>query len=349
LLARAVWLLKPAELPALRVPDPTVFDVVLRLALQREERTGHDRHSFPQLQAVGWSTRCWKADSALKLVKRCAGTLKELDCPLACEEPDWNEALARCTRLESLASAKDFAPAAWLGLSQLHTLLGVCLGDDVSVADIAAALPRLHTLGFKACYGANPSVVAGFFGTLLPRLRSFRFSGEWPSVEGDATTISPTAPPYTHAPSLPLLKELIWESGHVVDGFSGAKPQKLCAPSWVISLWTVSCTPGPTTGCGLLSRVHDLRFHSTMPQPSSMAAALQAAPELRTLHGGTIVGHLQWRNDPAFAGLVHRKLRSLRFSSPRQGVTEDHFGFPAEYDMLRAHHFPRLHGLTLEL
>jgi hypothetical protein len=82
-----------------------------------------------------------RAPSALTLVKRCAGTLNELDCHLLTyTHDDWNEALARCTRLESLAHASKFAPAAWLGLSQFHTLLGVDVGV-VSISTIIAALP----------------------------------------------------------------------------------------------------------------------------------------------------------------------------------------------------------------
>jgi hypothetical protein len=141
---------------------------------------------------------------------------------------------------------------------------------------------------------------------------------------------------------------LIWESNHlIVDGFSGAQPLKLCAPSGAISNWLQAAGPGCSVP--LLSRVRDMRFDNNTLQLSSLAAALQAAPELRTLHGGTIFTRLQWRNDPAFVGLVHRKLRSLQFSSPRQDWSEDYFAFAAEYDMLREHHFPQLRGLTLDL
>jgi hypothetical protein len=53
--------------------------------------------------------------------------------------------------------------------------------------------------------------------------------------------------------------------------------------------------------------------------PLNVAAVLRAAPELRTLHGERTFVHLGWRNHPAFAGLVHRNLRSLQFIhlSPR--------------------------------
>jgi hypothetical protein len=76
--------------------------------------------------------------------------------------------VARCTRLESLMNAQHYTPSAWLHLSQLHTLGGVDL-SVVSMAAIAAALPRLHTLAvFAYPPGVPAAAVAGFFGDLLP-------------------------------------------------------------------------------------------------------------------------------------------------------------------------------------
>jgi hypothetical protein len=53
--------------------------------------------------------------------------------------------LARCKRVESLTNVHHYAPSAWLQLSHLHTLRWANL-SIVSMAAIAAALPRLHTL-----------------------------------------------------------------------------------------------------------------------------------------------------------------------------------------------------------
>jgi hypothetical protein len=274
----------------------------------------------------------------LALITQCAGTLKELECPwLRKGEADndkWNEALARCTRLESLTDASTFAPAAWLGLSQLHTLLGVNLAA-VSVAAITAALPRLHTFGAAhyATSGPTAAALAGFFGTLLPRLRVFRFFGdrEWPV--DDATPAAPVQA------LLPLLEELVWEPSRIVAGFAGAQPVVLCAPYQVVAEYVATRRP--------LSHVRDLRFHGRTPQASDVAAVLRAAPELRQLHGGEVRDYVTWHNDPAFAGLVHRKLRTLRFQSYCRGRLDEKL-FDAEYDELRAHHFPRLRTFTLD-
>jgi hypothetical protein len=235
--------------------------------------------------------------------------------------------------LESLSYASTFAPAAWLGLSQLHTLLDVDV-SVVSVATIAAALPRLHTLGLAAHLDVDPSAVAGFFETSLPRLRAFRFRGNFPVSLGGPS------------PVLPLLEELIWESCQVADRFCGAHPVTLCASMWEIHKWAM-CTHHTASGCGPLSRVRHLRFYNHS-NASTVAAVLRAAPELRTLHGGTICNRLEWRDDPAFEGLFHRNLRSIRFLPPMFGdFTEYDLFLPDEYDVLQARHFPRLQVLAV--
>jgi hypothetical protein len=341
-----VSLLQPGELPALRVADPAVFDVVLA-ALQKEEQEHDATDAPPALSRILASVRSLAcpesghpAGGALALVERCAGILKEFDCRVRYKDDNWNEVLARCTRLEFLSFAYTFAPAAWLGLSQLHTLLNVDLAV-VSVATITAALPQLHTLGFVTHYDTNPSLVAGFFDTLLPRLRAFHFGGAWPNDDAPVTT-EPSRP-------LPLLAELIWGSSDIPDRFSAARPVSLCAPASVICI-LATCTLHRTGSgcCGPLSRARNLRFSGKMPQPSDVAAILRAAPELRTLHAGTMPKRLTWRGDPAFEGLVHRNLRSLRFSPPLRKTDYHLTQLAAECDMLRAHHFPRLRALAIE-
>jgi hypothetical protein len=214
-----------------------------------------------------------------------------------------------------------FAPAAWLGLSQLHTLLDVDL-DVASAAAIAAALPRLHTLGIAVHYASSSSTaaaVAGFFDTLLPRLRSFRFyilfgACAWPV---DDTTTTAPAP-------LPQLQD--------------AQPVLLRAPYQVIAKYVATRRP--------LSRVRDLRFYGT-PQPADAASVLRAAPVVRD--------RVMWHNDPAFAGFMHRKLRSLRFracfeersgcgAAGRAGVESCHLEIP-EIAAYRSEPLPGVTGL----
>jgi hypothetical protein len=349
LLACAVSLLHPGELPSLRVIDAEVFDAVVsapRLydgttALATDTPSKDAVMPVPSrvldsLQALGWSVIAFaEARSALGLVKRCADTLKELDCHVHGNETEWNEAISRCTRLECLLHVGTFPPAAWLGLSQLHTLLGVEL-NVVSIATIAAALPRLHTLGLTTRYGASvtAAAVAGFFETLLPRLRVFRFHGYWP-VGG--------APPATPSQALPLLQELVWEFDSddldIVNAFAGAQPLVLCAAcSALVDYAAKGQAKGP------LSRVRDLRFSGWMNtvRSSGVAAVLRVAPELRTLRGNLVGKRLEWCGDPAFEGLVHRKLRSLRVERSSYEL------FAAQYDELQMRHFPRLRMLAAE-
>jgi hypothetical protein len=351
LLARAMSLLHPGELPALRVTDAAVVNIVL-LALRGDDRlSSHSKDKedagtpvpsriLDSLRAVAWSEWSPFTDGALTVVKQCAGTLRELDIRVSAScHDEWNEALARCTRLELLGSAVTFQPAAWLGLSQLHTLLGVDL-TAVSVAAIASALPRLHTFSITSNFRSRvtAAAIAGFFETLLPRLRVFRCSGRaWP-VDDAMPTVLPPAP-------LPLLEELVWEAARMVDGFEGAQPVVLCAPLRIIAKF-VAASQGE--GSGPLSRVRDLRLYGgTTPQPCDVAAVLRAAPELRLLLAGLVQSRLQWHNDPAFAGLVHRKLRLLRFKPHPEHLAEDELQFLAECDALQAHHFPRLRALEV--
>jgi hypothetical protein len=341
LVARAMSLLNPSELAALRVTEAMVLDIVLE-ALQRIERDAPPTtlRVLDSIQSLGWCERGNGTKGSLALLKWCAGTLKQLDCPQGHNYDDWNGVLARCTRLECLTSAFAFPSAAWLGLSQLHTLLDVDLAV-VSAGVIAAALPRLHTLGFSTPYRSvvTAAAVAGFFDTLLPRLRAFRFYGSaWPKK-------ADTAPTPTPPRGFPLLEEFIWKSDEIVDGFADAQPIVFCAPQCLITQYL---TPSRDAGCEPFSRVRSLRFvQIKLPKATDVAALLRAAPELRRLEGGMVFGRLDWREDPAFAGLVHRNLRSLRFASC-VGTRTDKELFFAEFDGLRAQHFPRLRTLALE-
>jgi hypothetical protein len=138
-LQRALSLLRPGELRAIRVADPQVLDLL----------QGHSSDAVAAqaavgpLRAVAWS-ESGSGESAFAFIEPHTASLLEIDCfPQKSSSND--RLLARCTRLESLTYANRYEPNAWLGLSQLHTLRGVDL-CVVSVATIAAALPRLHTL-----------------------------------------------------------------------------------------------------------------------------------------------------------------------------------------------------------
>jgi hypothetical protein len=143
---------------------------------------------------------------------------------------------------------------------------------------------------------------------------------------------------------LPLLEKLAWEAICMVDGFEGAQPVVLRAPQDAIARFTAACH---REGSGPLSRVRDLRLYGDEPQGSVVAAVLRAAPELRLFHAGLAQRRLQWRDDPAFAGLVHRKLRLLHFRPHPERLTEEHLQFAAEREALQAHHFPRLRAIQL--
>jgi hypothetical protein len=142
-----------------------------------------------------------------------------------------------------------------------------------------------------------------------------------------------------------LLEELVWKCDEMVDGFAGARPVVFCAPHWLVTQY-LAASQG--AGCEPFSRVRSLRFDQVnLPNPPDVAALLRAAPELRQLSGGNVFGRLEWRDDPAFVGLVHGNLRSLRFESC-VGTQADKALLSAEFNELRAHHFPHLRALTVE-
>jgi hypothetical protein len=224
----------------------------------------------------------------------------------------------------------------------------------VSVAAIAAALPRLQTLTAVSWSGEVPvGAVAGFFDVLLPRLRVFHFSGVWPLNREGARGI--TAQP------LPLLQELVWNcaTSHLAEarGFSGAQPVKIHTTDAMIADWFATARSVRSTvvdrtaaGGGPLARVRDVRISGLRPFDSSgVARMLGAAPHLRAL---AIVGELQgspvWYTvagpDPCAVTLTHARVRSLVFQSV---VDETRLPTADTATRLRKRHFPRLRELTV--
>jgi hypothetical protein len=147
----------------------------------------------------------------------------------------------------------------------------------------------------------------------------FHFYGrKWP-VDGDAAPAAPWQ-------ALPLLEELVWECSHMVDGFAGAQPVVLCAPHHTIAEYVAA---SQRVDCGPLARLRSLQFDGYVPC------------------AGWVRDRLGWHSDPAFAGLIHRKLRSLHFKSDIAKPT-DVDRFFADYDELQARHFPRLRAFVLQ-
>jgi hypothetical protein len=356
---RTLSLFGAGELRALRVNDASIFSFILK---RLQVLLGGSGPSTSQTMSEAIDSLCvvelvpprWfisRNDSdATAIIERCAATITELKGLLPAHPLCQSDAsghppvLARCTRLECLWDAFIYAPAVWLGLSQLHTLHDVNL-SRVSIAAIAAALPRLHTLtAFRKDAGPwfgnpgpiadNSAAVAGFFVDLLPRLRVFRFRGKWPTAAAESATVNALPLP------LPLLEVLEWrelyDENHlaqptVLRGFLGARPTVLSAPHELI----VECLAGRVDGApgepatSLLTRVCDLevlRRSVTAPfDVSAMAQVLLAAPQLRTFGVHTsretamhVRGDTSWLTAsdaplaPAFVGLVHPRLRHLR-------------------------------------
>jgi hypothetical protein len=217
------------------------------------------------------------------------------------------------------------------------------------LASIAAALPRLHTLGVNGSYGAeSPAAVAGFFEDLLPRLRTFHFDGKWPLEQ--TTMVAASAP-------LPLLQELELKdaSPHpdIARMFMGARPVVLRVSFGMLSHWPTAadeagffagttCSDSPITCARLLS------ITIGPPTSSEVARILRAAPQLRhfIING---IRDLTWLTSfelptcAPFVGLVHRNVR--RIELPYMG------GAPATtgtaFSLLRASHFPRLQRIRI--
>jgi hypothetical protein len=351
----ALSLLRPGELRELRVRDANVFRLVAPLLHAHPHegaRTSEASQALGPICAVELAshTRNDRGERhTAAFIERCAATLTELEGGLpgrllcASDGAGRPPVLARCTRLEVLTRVCDYAPAVWLGLSHLHTLRDVDLGQ-VSVAAIAAALPRLHTLdAFGDLADDDFASVAGFLTDLLPRLWVFHFWGSWPAER--AVAVAPTAPL-----PLPLLQELLWHEHSlqptVLRGFLGARPIVLHVPYALIA----ECLPRERAS-SLLARVCELHVcDSAAPlDVSDVAGVLRAAPQLRHFQIDKLSG-IDWpwlaatAGAPKLAGLVHPRLRCF--------CARDAWPFPSSSDgrwvwQLRRSCFPRLRAMEI--
>jgi hypothetical protein len=365
---RALSFFGKSDLRVLRAGDADIFCHIVSMMQPRSRGaapTSQMAQALDSLRAVEIMSHIEDREKQLQLaaiIERCAATVTELKGPLParllCESDRAGHppVLARCTRLEVLTCADAYPPAAWLGLSQLHTLQGVHL-NRVSLAAIAAALPRLHTL---TSFGtaAKARSVAGFFTDLLPRLRVFHFKGAWPRTTNTSELASTVAPL-----PLPLLEELIWQDrspqSTVHRGFLGARPLLLHAPYELIAEGLPeqggAVDEGPTSAFS--ARVRELRLLAgTAPVDlSDLARVLRAALRLRKFHvchclRRVVGGDFLWLTapaaplDPAFADLVHHQLRDF-------GVATFSVEAPSQNDAcasrLRRACFPRLRVVTL--
>jgi hypothetical protein len=333
LLVRALSLFAQGELRALRVRDPAIFRIVLAM-LQALPQGGapasHLAQALDSLCAVELECDFISAPSedaphVAAVIERCAATVTELKGPLPADllhqvRSGHPPVLARCARLEVLTEVSSYTPAVWLGLSQLHTLRGVCL-NQVSVGAIAAALPRLHTLTcFIPYYSTAHSSVAGFFTDLLPRLRVFDFHGTWP-VAAAQSAAAPIALP----PPLSGLEKLVWDECSpqptVLREFLGARPIFVRAPSELIAEYLTGRGDGAANRvepAGFLSRVCELHVvgGTVSIGVSDVARILRETPRMHTfLINRRIRGDASFLKastaplHPAFVDLVHRHQR----------------------------------------
>jgi hypothetical protein len=291
MLLRALALLEPGELRALRVVDPMILDLILSVSNSNDGTGGTSaslatrvKQATKSLHVVAWSGYRGDVRFAFRFIQQCAATLTELDCNNPRPSKIGDLALACCTRLESFGHADRFTPAAWLGLSQLHTLRGVDL-RVAPVAAIASALPRLHTLDayIVGRDAATPAAVDGFFECLLPRLQTFHFCGLWQRDEDEEASHA------LHAP-LPGLRELVWRRASIdlqtMRRFMGAQPMIIEAPYAVIADWlcvaadeNTGAVDGP--GSQPLARARELRLTPVSGRrldAAGVAQLLRAAP-----------------------------------------------------------------------
>jgi hypothetical protein len=362
LLLRALALLCAGELQTLRVTDPATLAFILSALVLRERRehitcdTAEALQRFAPLRVVEWTANATFPEAAFALLGRYAANITELDCPLQRRRDAADNVLARCNRLESLTCACHYAPSAWLQLSQLHTLRGVNL-SLVSTAAIAAALPRLHTLGVVALRPCIPAAaVAGFFEDLLPRLQVFQYVGWWPqNLLSQDAELTCAPPPLPHLWNLTLRGF----SDHPPPWtlFMGARPLDLCTDAVMIQRWLpAEDDDGDVAAAGgavffPLASVRTLEIASFSPtafSPTSVARLLRAAPHLETLTvcaAGDHV-HSSWVADATLGDFVHWKLRHLRLYGLRHSATP-----PLSSDtlvQLRLRHFPRLKGVAVD-
>jgi hypothetical protein len=105
LLLRTLSLFDPGELRAVRVIDPTCFDLIV-LELDRTDSLGAVRlaQALSSLRAVAWFTYGMSLEPAFHFIERHGPTLTELDCSFWPHQHDAaDRALACCARLEFLS------------------------------------------------------------------------------------------------------------------------------------------------------------------------------------------------------------------------------------------------------
>jgi hypothetical protein len=350
---RALTLLRPGELRTLRPTDSCVVDFILP-ALKQQERDQGLSQVLASVSAIEWGSYTNHPEAAFALIERYAGNITELNCQLQsrCEAGD--NVLARCIRLESLTNARHYVPSAWLQLSQLHTLRGVNL-FVISTAAIAAALPRLHTLGVVAPPpGVPASALAGFSEDLLPRLQVFEYRGCWPqSPDHQDAALLCQPPPLPHLRTLKLLGSAMHPPPWT--WFMGARPLELdIDAALMISRWLppddlVAAADGAAP-CPFAS-VRTLKVVARSPAlftPTNAARLLRAAPHLEKLMVCVFASEVNvdssWMAHPAFDELVHLKLNVIRVYgwTPTTPVTSD------SVMRLRQRHFPRLRVVAID-
>jgi hypothetical protein len=357
-LRRALFLLSPGELQELHElrTDGFIYGTCKFVEFMAEREAagsqlnddGGTLRDAPVSRALA-SLRVIKGEDLTlpgALIQRCATTLTELECSRLSDHA--TRALPQCNRLESLTlhGWSDCPPAAWLGLSQLHTLRGVSL-RDVPAATVAAALPRLHTLHLNETFDGDFSVAA-FYDELLPRLRSFHLTGPWPRTSDEQEM--------AHAPPLPLLEDLTWRTW----GFDKLPRQLMSARPLIINIhrtdlvaWLKAAdgmgadSPAATSPVARV-RALTLRFGGASIEAAFMARLLRAAPHLRQLTFDDVRELADaWVvfDGPAFAGLAHPTLRHVAFTRPYTAL--DAFA-PGECGVrLRQRHFPGLRRFTV--
>jgi hypothetical protein len=358
LLRRALSSFAPGELRALHVADVGGLELVRSMLSQA--RTGALQglalsRAIDSMRAIRYGG-VWGSHATSVLIDRFAATLTQVDCVLDCPNDAADRALARCHQLESLANASAFTPTAWLGLSQLHTLRGVSFAD-VSIAAIAAALPRLHTIHAFNGRGGRDFTLAGFFDDLLPRLQSFYLEGRWPLEEEDEGGRMRSFAPLPRLQDFRWLcydRSLFWNPRPLPRGFMGARPVSLrgCLHAIIEWLATVKATRRGSAGTdGALAQVRDLWIAAGELAAPDLARLLRAAPQLRRLavevrpvDGSFWLIAREPITDPAFAGLVHARLRHLIVTTLDPDTVAADCAF-----LLRERHFPRLRRFTLNL
>jgi hypothetical protein len=361
-LRRALLLVRPGELQELhelRTPLDDAETCLFIVSMLRQERAGSWLENDGAFVSTALaSLRVIRAENVqlpAALIQQCTATLTELNCSSLTRDADC--VVPACARLESLTLLSWWScpPAAWLGLSQLHTLRGVSL-SAVPAAAIAAALPRLHTLHLKHDVARFDFSVDAFYEDLLPRLRSFGLKGSWPETSDQTATADVL--------QLPLLEDLTWrgwEANHLPRRFMGARPSQLDVSYEDVAVWlnvvpwTDPDSPPAVTSPFARVRQLTIRLGVRTPERPLMALVLRAAPQLR--HFTFDVFRTLWRNaldlfsGPHFALrrscplLVHLQLRHVAIKSEDSPLDVP---VPGGCGVrLRRRHFPRLRRLTV--